>query len=136
VTAERDKALDEVGFMSRKRSGSGWYMEADEIKRRNALNFSDVLRSAPGIKISSYMGRQMIENSRDPVRGCVLVWIDGTMWQQIDPGDIDDFVKPWELGAIEVYSATTTPAQYQSPGRGSCTTVLAWTARRLDRKKR
>jgi hypothetical protein len=136
VSAQREKALDEVGYASRKRMGGGWYMDGDEIKRRNALNFSDVLRTAPGIKITSYMGRQMIENTRDPVRGCVAVWVDGTMWQQIDPGDIDDFVKPWELGAIEVYSPTTTPAQYTSPGRGSCTTVLAWTARRLDRKKR
>jgi carboxypeptidase family protein len=136
VSAQRERALDEVGYASRKRMGGGWYMDGDEIKQRNAINFSDVLRTAPGLRVTSYMGRQMLESSRDPVRGCVLVWIDGTMWQQIDPGDIDDFVKPWELGAIEVYSPTTTPAQYQSSGRGSCTTVLAWTARRLDRKKR
>lgn len=135
VNAQRERALDNVGYASRKRTGGGWYMDGDAIKNRQALNFSDVLRSAPGIKISSYMGRQMIENSRDPVRGCVVVWVDGSMWQQIEPGDIDDFVKPWELGAIEVYSSSTTPAQYQQSGRGGCATVLAWTSRRLDRKR-
>lgn len=135
VNVQRERALDNVGYASRKRTGQGWYMDGDEIKRRQALNFSDVLRSAPGIKISSYMGKQMIENTRDPVRGCVVVWVDGSMWQQIEPGDIDDFVKPWELGAIEVYSSSSTPAQYQQPGRGGCATVLAWTSRRLDRKR-
>jgi hypothetical protein len=135
VNAQRERALDNVGYASRKRTGQGWYMDGEDIKRRQALQFSDVLRAAPGIKVSSYMGRQMIENSRDPVRGCVVVWVDGSMWQQMEPGDIDDFVKPWELGAIEVYSSSGTPAQYQQPGRGNCATILAWTARRLDRKR-
>ena len=103
VNAQRERALDQVGFAQRKRAGQGYYMDEDDIKRRNALMFSDVLRTAPGIKITQTMGRNMIENSRDPVRGCVNVYVDGTLWQQIEPGDVDDFVKPWELGAIEVY---------------------------------
>lgn len=135
VSAQRERAMDDVGYAQRKRAGQGWYMDGDQIKNRNALNFSDVLRSAPGLRITHYMGRQMIENSRDPVNGCVNVWVDGTMWQQLEPGDVDDFVKPWEVAAIEVYSGTTTPPQYQQTGRGGCGTVLAWTFRRLDRKR-
>ena len=50
------------------------------------------------------------------------------------PGDIDDFVKPHEVGAIEVYSATSTPAEYQSRG-GNCATIVAWTHRKLDRRR-
>jgi hypothetical protein len=52
----------------------------------------------------------------------------------MEPGDIDDFVKPHELAAIEVYSASNTPAEFQGRG-GSCTTIVAWTVRRLDRKR-
>jgi hypothetical protein len=78
----------------------------------------------------------MIQSSRDPVNGCVSVWVDGTMWQQMEPGDIDDFVKPHEVAAVEVYSPTSTPAEYQPAGRGSCSTIVAWTFRRLDRRKR
>jgi hypothetical protein len=135
VNAQRERALDQVGFAQRKRTGQGYYMDEEDIKRRNALMFSDVLRTAPGIKITQSMGRNFIENSRDPVRGCVNIWVDGTMWQQMEPGDIDDFVKPWELGAIEVYSSSSTPVEFQKAGQGGCATVVAWTTRRLDRKR-
>jgi len=135
VNAQRERALDDVGFARRKRTGGGWYMDGDAIKQRNAQNFSDVLRGAPGIRVSQSMNRQVIENSRDPMNGCVSIWIDGTQWQQMEPGDVDDFVKPYELAALEVYSATTTPAEYQPAGRSSCSTIVAWTIRRLDRKR-
>jgi len=136
VSAQRERGLNDVGFARRKRIGSGWYIDGDELQNRNALNFSDVLRSAPGIAIQRSGNRQYIANSRDPMNGCVNIWIDGTQWQQMEPGDIDDFVKPWELAAVEAYGATTTPAEYSSGGRGSCSTVVVWTVRRLDRKKK
>ena len=98
-------------------------------------HFSDVLRSAPGIRVSQSNNRQVIESSRDPQGGCVNIWIDGTQWQQMEPGDVDDFVKPHEIGAIEVYSPVNTPAEYSPAGRSSCTTVVAWTFRKLDRKR-
>jgi hypothetical protein len=135
VSAARERGLNDVGYARRKRLGNGWHIDGEDIQNRNALQFSDVLRTAPGIQIQRAGNRQYIANSRDPVNGCVNVWIDGNQWQQIEPGDIDDFVKPWELAAIEVYGATTTPAEYTSGGRGNCSTVVVWTVRRLDRKK-
>lgn len=134
VTAQRERALDDVGFNRRKRSGLGYYIDADAIKNRNAQYFSDIMRSAPGIRVSQAGGRQYLQSSRDPINGCVVVYVDGTMWQQMEPGDIDDFVKPHELAAIEVYSPTSTPAEYQSRG-ANCSTIVAWTQRRLDRKR-
>ena len=134
VTAAREKALDAVGFARRKRTALGYYMEGDAINT-NALHFSDVLRSAPGIRVVPVGNRQVLTSSRD-INGCVAVFVDGNHWQQMEPGDIDDFVKPHELAAIEVYSATTTPAEFQNTrGGGTCTTIVAWTRRRLDRKR-
>jgi hypothetical protein len=135
VNAQRERALDDVGYARRKRMGMGWYMDTDEIKRRASLNFSDLLRGAPGIRVAQSQNRQVIESSRDPMNGCVNIWVDGTQWQQLEPGDVDDFVKPFEVGAIEVYSPTSTPAEYQPAGRTSCSTIVAWTNRRLDRKR-
>jgi hypothetical protein len=138
VNAQRERALDDVGYQRRKRTGQGWYMDGNQIQQRNSQNFSDVLRSAPGLRIVPAGGggnRQVIQSSRDPQGGCVNIWLDGTQWQQMEPGDVDDFIKPHELGAIEVYSPTTTPAEYQPAGRSSCTTIVAWTFRRLDRKR-
>jgi hypothetical protein len=135
VNAQRDRALDDVGFARRKRMGQGWYMESDAIKSRNSQNFSDLMRGAPGIRITQSMNRQIIQSSRDPQGGCVNIWLDGTQWQQMEPGDVDDFVKPYELGAVEVYSPTNTPAEYAPAGRSGCSTIVAWTTRRLDRKR-
>lgn len=137
VNAQRERSLDNVGFARRKRIGSGWYLDGQELEgRKQSLNFSDVLRVAPGIVIQRSGDRQYIASSRDPMNGCVSVWIDGSQWQQLEPGDIDDFVRPHELAAIEVYSPTTTPAEYQGISRGNCSTVVVWTVRRLDRIKR
>ncbi len=135
VTAARERALDDVGFSRRKRTGMGHYMEGAAINT-NALQFSDVMRTVPGIRVvPSHGGKQMITSSRS-TNGCVNVWVDGTMWQQLEPGDIDDFVRPHELAAIEYYSPTTTPGEFQSGRSGSCSTIVAWTARRLDRRRR
>jgi hypothetical protein len=135
VSAQRERALDDVGFTRRKRTGMGYYLDADDLKNRNAQYFSDIMRSAPGVRVATDgSGRQMLQNARDPMGGCVMIYVDGTMWQQMEPGDIDDFVKPHEVGAIEVYSATNTPAEYQSRG-ANCSTIVAWTHRKLDRRR-
>lgn len=137
VSAARERALDGVGYLRRKRIGTGWYMDGQELEgRKTSLYFSDVLRSAPGILIQRAGDRQYIASSRDPTGGCVAIWIDGSPWQQLQAGDIDDFVRPHELAAIEVYSPTTTPGEYQSTKRGNCSTVVVWTERRLDRIRR
>jgi hypothetical protein len=133
VTAQRERALDQVGFSRRKRTGMGHYLDGDQINT-NAINFSDVVRIAPGIRVVPVGQRNMITSARDP-NGCVAVYIDGSMWQQLEPGDVDDFVKPHELAALEIYSATNTPAEFTSARQGSCMTIVAWTVRRLDRKR-
>jgi len=133
VTAERDRELDAVGFRRRKRISQGFFMEGDAINHASQ-NFSDVLRNVPGIRVMPAGGRAMLTNSRDP-NGCVAIVVDGTSWQQLEPGDIDDFLKPYEVAAIEVYSPTNVPLEYQSAGRG-CMTVIAWTFRRLERSKK
>jgi hypothetical protein len=135
VTAQRERALEDVGFARRQRTGTGYYMDSEDIKNRNAQYFSDILRSAPGVRVAQVNGRQYLQNARDPMNGCVTVWVDGTQWQQMEPGDVDDFVKPHEIAAIEVYSATGTPAEYQGARGSGCSTVIAWTHRKLDRKR-
>jgi hypothetical protein len=107
----------------------------DKDINENSTYFSDVLRAAPGIRISpSGMNRQVITSTRNP-NGCVAVWVDGNLWQSLEPGDIDDFVRPNELAALEIYNPSTTPAEFLSRG-GSCTTIVAWTYRRLDRERK
>ena len=44
-------------------------------------------------------------------------YVDGTPWQTMTPGDIDNFVRPDELVAVEVYHGSKTPPQFQTPGQ-------------------
>ena len=90
--------------------------------------------ATPVVLVQRFGNNNVITSTRDP-NGCVSIWVDGTQWQSITPGDIDEFIKPWELGALEVYSATTTPIEFQGANRGKCMTVVAWTHRRLDRRR-
>jgi len=132
VTASRERAMDAVGYSHRKRSGMGTYLEGNQINP-NSRYLSDVVRQVPGIRVQAAAdGRQMITSTRS-ANGCVQIWIDGTMWQQLEPGDVDDFVKPHELAAIEVYSPSSTPAEFSGVRGGSCTTIIGWTHRRLER---
>lgn len=138
VEAARDKALSDVGYQQRKQMGMGYFLDGNMINR-DALSFSDVMRVAPGLRVTpTGDGRTyVIQDSRNATGGCVNFYVDGTYWQQITPGDIDDFVRPSELVAIEVYHGSETPPQYSPPGQSGCATIVAWTVARIhDRNKK
>jgi hypothetical protein len=136
VTAQRERGLSDVGFSDRKRSGMGYYLDADQLKMRKTTQFSDMLRTVPGVRVTpAGDGTNVIQSSRDPTGGCVTFYVDGSPWQQMTPGDLDTYVRPDEVAALEVYNGATTPAQFQQPGMSGCTTVVIWTERRIGRKK-
>lgn len=135
VEAAEDKALADVGFLSRKQSGMGYYLDGKTINHQ-ALSFSDVMRVAPGLRIIPLgNGRSnMIVDSRGGGNGCVNYYVDGTLWQTMTPGDIDDFVRPSELVAVEVYHGSQAPAQFTPAGQSGCATIVAWTAAKVRPK--
>ena len=133
VEAEMDKGLTDVGYLGRKRSGHGYYMDGDNL-HKESLRFSDVMRTAPGLRVTpNGDGRTYrITSARDPM-GCVNFVIDGTKWTEMTPGDIDEYVRPDEMRAVEIYNASNAPAEFQSPDRSSCAVVVVWTVRKTDR---
>lgn len=133
VEATKDKALSDVGYLERKQSGMGYFMDGNAINK-NAISFADVMRVAPGLKVVPLGdGRTyVITDSRNPGgSGCVNFYVDGTRWTEISPGDVSTFVRPDELVAVEVYHGSETPPQYSTPGNSSCATVVAWTVARI-----
>jgi hypothetical protein len=136
VTAQKEKGLLDVGFTDRKKSGMGYYLDSDQLKMRQTNQFSDMLRTVPGLRVvPAGDGTNVIQSSRDPTGGCVTFYVDGSPWQQMTPGDLDTFVRPEEVAALEVYNGSTTPPQFQQPGQTGCTTVVIWTERRINRKR-
>ncbi len=133
VEATENKALSDVGYLERKQTGMGYFMDGNQINHE-ALSFADVMRVAPGLTVVPLGDGHtyVITDSRNPAgNGCVNYYVDGTKWTEMSPGDVSSFVQPSELVAVEIYHGSETPAQYTSPGMSSCATVVAWTIARI-----
>jgi hypothetical protein len=140
VEAAADKALSDIGYLQRKQMGMGYFLDGKQINHES-MAFSDVLRVAPGLRIQpAGDGRTyVVTDSRSSGNGCVNFYVDGTPWQTMQAGDIDTYVRPAELVAVEVYHGSETPAQYTTPGQSSCATIVAWTQAKIStmtRKKK
>ena len=137
VTAVRDEGLQRVGFLDRKRtSAGGHFIDPQTIERRKATVFSDLLRTVPGIRVQTTNAGAMIFSTRTASQdGCVTMWVDGAQWQQFSAGDLDSFVRPEDVAAIEVYNGTAVPAQFTTAGQ-SCAAVVVWTKLRVESRKK
>jgi hypothetical protein len=134
IVAGSDRVLEDLGFADRKRRGLGTFLDGDKIAQQ-AVRFTDAMRTVPGLRVQpAGNGRSTITNSRDPVGGCVVTYVDNVIWREISPGDLDDFVQPSEVRAVEVYTSSNTPPQFQMAGATSCATIVVWTNRYVNRR--
>jgi hypothetical protein len=131
IEAAQDKALSDLGYLERKHTGMGRFYDGKQINHES-MSFSDVMRIDPGLRISpTGDGRTyMITDARNAAGGCVNVYVDGTYWEPMTPGDVDSYVRPSEMVAVEVYHGTETPPQFTKPGQSSCATIVVWTLAR------
>ncbi|MEX0908693.1 MAG: carboxypeptidase regulatory-like domain-containing protein [Gemmatimonadaceae bacterium] len=118
IGARREAALDRIGFTQRKARGTGRYIERAAIESRNAHRLSNLLENIP--------------NLRRPGDGfggvCTFYWVDGVLWRGGTP---EDFIMPDEIEAIEVYTRSFVPFEFQTQGYDRCTTVAIWTRWKL-----
>ena len=130
VKAERDEGLANIGFDRRKRAGFGYYMTPEQLEARQALKLTDLFRGIPSLRVSPAGG---MDYTVEAVRGgCVTFVLDGVTWKSVFPGDIDRMMPPQELAAMEVYSGTSAPAEFQAPGGSSCTVIVMWSKSRVQ----
>ncbi|MEO8563476.1 MAG: carboxypeptidase regulatory-like domain-containing protein [bacterium] len=138
VVSQRDQGLERVGFLTRKRTGaSGYFMTPEQIEARKAIQFTDLMTAVPGLRVQGTMGKMSISSTRLAGRaGCVNIVVDGSKWQQMEAGDLDAFIKPDEVAAVEVYQAGgTTPVEFTAGGQ-DCTSVVVWTKLNVERRFR
>jgi hypothetical protein len=137
VVSRRDEGLQKVGFLDRKRnSAGGYFLGPDQLEKRNPTKFTDILRTTPGIRVSETNGQATISSTRSSQGGgCVTMYVDGSPWQQLEAGDLDSFVQPDEVAAIEVYNGAAVPPQFQTPGQ-SCASVVVWTKTRVQQRRK
>ncbi|HJU72298.1 MAG TPA: carboxypeptidase-like regulatory domain-containing protein [Gemmatimonadaceae bacterium] len=121
----------------RKHRVGGFFLDADEIDRRRAAVFTDLLRGIPTVLIdpSARTGDQVrmigASNENDPYCD-PTIWIDGSR-QNLREVSLNAILFPERITAIEVYSRTVeTPSQYQYGSR--CGVILIWTGERVRRQ--
>ena len=135
VEAAQDKALSDIGYLQRKQGAMGRFYDGNQINHES-MSFADVMRIDPGLRITpAGDGRTyVISDARNASGGCVNYWVDGSPWEVMTPGDIDGFVRPNEIVAVEVYHGSQAPPQYTKPGQSGCAAIVVWTVAKVRPK--
>ncbi len=115
-----------VGFQQRRQNGTGHFMTAEDLAKLQATEFLDLLTTTPGVRVAyGRNGDEFLVGTRGG-GGCVSYVIDGAPYRELVRGDINSFLEPDEVGAIEVYDPTQTPGPFMGSGMGpSATTMTA-----------
>ena len=147
TTTDERRAYQDVGF-DRRSAGAGYFLTYDQIARKQAKAFGDLLVSAPGLVLVRGPQGWMVSNARF---SCVSYMVDGhplsvdrpyvvagTPAHQLAPGDRvgtaigvaspDGFIDANDVGAIEYYESAERPGEF---GSGACALVVIWTRTRL-----
>lgn len=151
VVADGIRRVDErgviPGFGERRSSTNGYFLERSEIRARDAGSLTEVVRSAPGLRIRQLPGGPELSFSRRtrslsprdslslPGDRCraPIVFLDGTPMgngrNRYTP--IDDLVRLDDVAGIEVYNgASRIPTRFNRMGSG-CGVIAIWTTRSL-----
>jgi len=114
-------------FWARRARGFGKFVTREEIERKGASRFVDVVRSVPSVTIQNSRGRPDIRfrgaGYGSMFRDCPpQYWLDGI---PLERGVADEFT-PENVEAIELYaSPATTPPQFNTRS-ATCGTVVVW----------
>lgn len=111
-----------AGFESRRRALGGTFFTRDDIERRNPHQFTDLLRLVPGARVVpvSPFGHGVLFRGR-----CIPgVWVDGV--HVLNTMDLDSFIRPEDLEAVEVYTGAHLPVEF---GPSPCGAIVVWTRR-------
>lgn len=112
-------------FHERRRSNTlGHFYTRKEILERQPRFLSEILRTVPGLTIStSRTGPGFVIRARG-CRYAPVVWIDRS---RVPATELDEIVRIDEVAAMEVYvSPAGVPAQYTDRSNVGCGTIIIW----------
>lgn len=111
-----------AGFERRRRKLRGTFITREDIEASNPFEFTDLLRTIPGTRLvpTATFGQRVTFRG-----GCTPdLWVDGT--HVSTRGDIDSFLRPEDLEAVEIYRGPETPGEF---GGNLCGAIVVWTRR-------
>lgn len=130
VTATARRTI--AGFHERRGSGTGQYLDADDIAKRQPTAVADVLLRMQGVIVTprtSFSSRIFVRSER---RCEPAVYIDGVELPS-KTRDLDAFVDVDDIAALEIYiKAGEVPLEF--PGDPFCGSLLIW--RKADHRRR
>jgi hypothetical protein len=131
VTARRNYVLEKQGFLKRMGSARGTYITHEDVEKRKPFVLTDLLRDVPGIRVTHTLRGSIVGSDRTRSTmmgtddGCTRLWVDGSEWSRVMPGDLDAYISTRDLAGLEVYRPGTAPAEFNSSD--GCVTLVAWT---------
>ena len=145
VEGRYEPYLTRVGFERRRNTAQGHFLDTTDIKSAGAVQFEEVFRMVPGVRLlpngSSYLvelqrGQGQILNPALANYCPPLYFIDGVYFP-LPPIETPSVpLVPEEILAIEIYSNMfSAPIQYQRLDSG-CGVILVWTKRGVPKRSR
>jgi len=120
-----------AGFYDRRSKGFGHFFTYQEIQARHPQDFTDIVRTTPGVTISTISGRRQVRFQRsalNPRGDCPpQYWVDG---MRVEQASADEF-PPNDIEALEVYAGQATiPPQFAPrsvQAVKTCGVIVIWT---------
>ncbi len=128
VVASRALNLNLLGFQERRRQGNGRFLSITDLARRQVYATTDIFRNMPGVYFGegSDVAESIMMRGTFSDRCAPSMFINGQAISDLSGTDLDAFVRPNEIAAIEIYSATQVPPQFQV-GLSGCGSIVIWT---------
>jgi hypothetical protein len=119
------------GYNERRARGVGTFISRADIDRKAPVVIGDILRDVPGLRLGTD-GELCARGSAATPRsrcGCTFnVFIDGQAFPNATAEELNAFLNPDRVGAVEVYTTRAqVPRQFVVQSRADvCATVVLW----------
>jgi len=144
VEGRYEPYLARVGFKRRRNAAQGHFLDAIDIRSAGAVQFEQVFRMVPGVRLLPNGSSYLVELQRgqgllNPALAnyCPPSYFLDGVYFPLPPIKTPSLpLVPEEVLAIEVYSNTfSAPPQYQRMDSG-CGVILVWTKRGVPNRKK
>jgi hypothetical protein len=133
VVGKIGAGADVSTFLQRAQRGQGHFITEEDIEKRGAIQFEDIMRTVPGIMVVPVGQGYRVYSSRGAVNmqgDCAMTYFVDGAYFPFDATSAEPFpVAPMEIMGIEVYAgAAQVPAEFQRLA-SSCGAIVIWTKR-------
>ena len=116
-------------FSQRRKQGLGRFLGPEELERLNPLFIADIFRTIPSVRVQTggMGGDQIFMRGGGLTNVCTPdVYVDRA--RIFTEGGLDSFVPPSQIRAVEVYTSTFVPPEYNT--MSGCGVIVIWTGPR------